>query len=216
MSKILLINETFFLLPNQSLSTEYKQLSCILNMKIWLIIHFIITRSIDAFFLSNIVLVYGIIMLFFFRYLRRLNNFVRVNWLDLYNLHSYSAVITVLKNEMKLIFIYVYVAFLYTRLQLVNSNYTVTYLNFLRWLIEAASLPQILIFTFREHFFGLMNFFEVYHLFYVPTIINKIPMFILIRYAENQPDCFLNWFQISLFDMICYWSPIKKYLLELY
>jgi hypothetical protein len=49
MSGILSINETFLLLPNQSLSIEYKLLSCISYMKLWLISHFIITRLVENF-----------------------------------------------------------------------------------------------------------------------------------------------------------------------
>jgi hypothetical protein len=48
MSRMLLINETFLLLRNQSLSIEYEQLSCISNVKIWIIIHFIIAFLIES------------------------------------------------------------------------------------------------------------------------------------------------------------------------
>jgi hypothetical protein len=39
MSRILLINDTFSLLRNQSFEIEYEQLSCIYNVKIWIIIY---------------------------------------------------------------------------------------------------------------------------------------------------------------------------------
>jgi hypothetical protein len=108
---------------------------------------------------------------------------------------------------MKLIFIYVYIAFLYTWLQLINSNYTVTYLNFLRWLIEASLLSCVLIVTISEYFLGVMDFYEVYYYLYRPAIIIKVALFVLMRYAEIQSNFFLNQFQILLFNTYCYWPP---------
>lgn len=76
MDRILLINEILLSLPNQSLSIEYQQLSCIHNMKIWLIIHFIITRFIDTYlFMCILVLFDVIVMLISYRYWRRIKNF---------------------------------------------------------------------------------------------------------------------------------------------
>jgi hypothetical protein len=128
------------------------------------------------------------------------------NWLDIHDLDRYSLIIIVLKKEMRLIFFYVYIAFLYTWLELVDSSYSITYFNFLRWLIEASLLPQILIITLFLYFLCLENFFELYHLFYVPTIIVKIPLFILIRYSETQSEFFLSGCQTFLFDIFCNWS----------
>jgi hypothetical protein len=216
MSRMLLINETFFSLPNPSCSMEYKQFWCIYNMKFWLIIHFIVTRLIDTALLVNIILLlYWIMVLFFYRYLKHVNNFMESNWLDMYEEDTYSLMIIVLKKELKLIFVYVYISFFCTWLQLVNSSYTVTYLNFLRWLIEASFLPQILILSFLDYFLGTMNFFELYHLLYAPTIIIKIPLFILMRYAEIQSNFFINRFQISFFDTLL-WALEIKYLLEIH
>ncbi len=206
MDRVLLINEIFLSLPNQLLSIEYQQSSCVLNITIWLIIHFIITRLIDTYLLLHILVLFHVIMiLIFYRYWRRIKNFLESNWSEIYDIDRYSLMIIVLKKEMKLIFVYVYVAFVYTWLQLLKSNYTVTYLNFLRWLIEAALIPQILIFALSGYFFlTTADFFQTYHLLYVPTIIIKVPLFILMRYTETQSDFFLNAFQISLFNRYCY------------
>jgi hypothetical protein len=174
MSGILSINQTFLLLPNQSLSIEYKQLSCVSYMKIWLILHFITTHFAESCLFMHIFFPFQLIMtLFFYPYWRRMRNIMDSNWLYIYdfNLDRYSLMIIVLKKEMKLIFVYVYIAFLYTRLQLVNSNYMVTYFNFLRWLIEASLIPQILIITLPLYFVCMEHFFDLYHAFYVPAII---------------------------------------------
>ncbi len=84
--------------------------------------------------------------------------------------------IIVLKKEMKLIFVYVYIAFLYTWLQLVNSNYIVTYFNFLRWLIEASLLPQILIITLFVYFVCMEQTFSIYiiHFTYLQSSSNYL------------------------------------------
>jgi hypothetical protein len=209
MCGILSINETFLLLPNQSLSIEYKPLSCVSNMKIWLIIHFIITRFVENYlFLQIICPLQFIITLYFNRYWRRIRNIIESNWSDIYNLDTYSLMIIVLKKEMKLIFVYVYMTFLYTWLQFINSNYRVTYFNFLRWLIEASLLPQILIITLFVYFVCAAeeNLFHLYHTFYVRTIIIKLPLFILMRFAESQSDFFLNALQTLFFRVFCYFS----------
>jgi hypothetical protein len=205
MNRILLINETFLLLRNQSVSTGYEQLSCISNVKIWIIIHFIIKLLIESLLLSIVCLFQFIMVLFCYCYWRRIRNFMQSNWLDIHNLDTYSLMIIVLKKEMKLIFIYAYIAFLYTWLDLVNSKYTLTYLNFLRWLIEASLLPYVLTITLFGYFLCIENFPGTYHLFYAPSIITKVPLFILMRYAEIQSDVFLNRLQILLFNAFCYW-----------
>ncbi len=205
---MLSINETFLLLPNSSLSMEYKQLSCVSNIKIWLIIHFFITRLVENFLTLQLICpLQWIMTLFFDRYWRRINNVIEDNWFDIGDLHRYSLMIIVLKKEMIMIFVYVYMAFLYTWLQLVNSNYRVTYFNLLRWLIEASLVPKILIY-YSFSFFCMYEegFFRLYHAFYVITIIIKVPLFILMRFAESESDFCLNGLQILLFKVFCFFS----------
>jgi len=205
MNTILLINETFLLLPNQSLSIEYKQFSCVSNMKVWLIIHFIISRLVEYMLVLPFIMILSyIVILFFYDYWEHISDFIEGNWPDIWNLDRYSLIMIVMKKELRLILIYVYIVFLYTWLQLVNSNHRVTYFNFLRWFAEGSFLPQILFFTLIYYFLCVESFFEMYHLLYVPMIVTKIPLFVLMRYAEFQSDFFLNKWQISLFDTYCY------------
>lgn len=200
-------NEIFLLLPNQSLSIEHEQLLCVSNTKIWLIIHFIITGSIETFLVMQIVFPLQVIMILYFNcYWERISNVIQSNWLNVYDLDIYSLMIIVLKKELKLIFVYIYFTFLYTWLQLVNSNYTVTYFNFLRWLIEASLVPRILITTLVPCYFvgiDIGEFFEQYHLSYVPIIIIKIPLFVLMRFAESQSNFLLNEVEIFFFKKLC-------------
>jgi hypothetical protein len=111
MNKMLSINETFLFLPNQLLSLEYNELLCIPNMKIWLIVHFFITRLIESFLLMNIIFPLQLIMILFFRgYWRRIHNVMESNWVDVCHRDRYSLMIIVLKKDVKLIFVYVYVS----------------------------------------------------------------------------------------------------------
>ena len=92
----------------------------------------------------------------------------------------------------------------YMWLELINSNYWATDFNFLRWLIEASFIPVALICVLTNFSLNLLEFCTVYHEIYVPLMIVKIPMFILLRYAEISPDCSLNRLQILLFETYCY------------
>jgi hypothetical protein len=173
------------------------------NMKIWLIVHFMITRLIEGLLLYFLILIYLIMILFFYRYWSRITDVIDSYWLDISDLDGYSSMIIVLKAEMKLIFVYVYMAFLYTWLGLVNSNYTVTYLNFLCWLIEASLVPQALIVSLFLNFLSLeIDFCHDYDGLYVSMLIIKIPLF-LMHYAEKQSDFFINRYQAFLFKIYC-------------
>lgn len=213
MSKILLINETFLLLQNQTLSIECERLLCISNVKIWIIIHFIITLLMESFLFLIVSVLQYIMMLFWDYYWRRIRNFMQSNWSNMYDLDRYSLMMIVLKKEMILIFVYSYIAFLYTWFDLGNSHYTLTYLNFLRWLIEGSSLPYLLTITLFGSFLCMESFLETYHLLYVPSIITKVPLFFLMRYAEIQSDVSLNSIQILLFDGFCY-GPSKLHIYQ--
>jgi hypothetical protein len=152
-------------------------------------------------FLSTVM----IMILHFNRYWRHISNFMESNWLDVYDLDRYSLMIIVLKKEMKSMFVYSYIAFFYTWLQLVNSTYTVTYLNLIRSLIEASILPAVLIVGFDD-LPCIAEVSRLYRLFYVPTMIIKVPLFILMRYAESESNFFLNEFQTALFKLFCHLS----------
>ena len=85
---------------------------------------------IDQLILSPIILQLRVIYLLL-HYLcdRHIGDFMESNWLHIYDLDTYSLTIMILKREMKLIVVYVFFAFLYTWLQLVKSNYAVTYMK---------------------------------------------------------------------------------------
>jgi hypothetical protein len=202
---MLSVNETLLLLPNQSFPIENKQLSCVSNIKIQLIVHFFLTRIVEALLLYFLVSLYFIMILFFYHYWSRITDVIDSYWLDISDLDTCSSTIIVLKAEMKLLFVYVYMAFLYTWIGVVNSNYTVTYLNFLCWLIEASVVPEALIISLFFNFLSLeIDFCHEYHGLYVSMLIIKLPLFILMRYAESQSDFFINAYPPYLFKILCY------------
>lgn len=111
--------------------------------------------------------------------------------------------ILVLEKEIKVTFIYVSMCFVYAWLDLVSSNYKITYVNFVRWLIEASLLPLTLIATLLHNFSWTENFFVVYQLCYLPSLIIKFPVLVLMRYAEYQPQFSINTIVASIFDVFC-------------
>ena len=207
LSGMLSIVEPIFSLPNQSSSIDYEQLSCISNMKIWLVVHFMTTWLVEHLLLCFLIPPYFIMVLFFHRYWGHFTDVIDSYLADIFDLDRYSSMIIVLKSEMKLIFVYVYLAFLCTWLGLVNSNSTVTYLSFLRWLIEASLLPQVSIISLFFYFLTQqLEFCHEYYALYVCKVFIKIPKFILMRYVESQSDLFINTYQAFLFKVLCKWS----------
>lgn len=130
---MLSINETFDLISNQPLPIDYKQFSCVYNIKTWLLIHFIIKYIIETFILVTIMhLLFEIAIFICNDYCHGILYALSSSWLVLDSSNRFSLMISVLKKEMKLIFVYVFITFLYTWFQFVNSNYTISYFNFLR------------------------------------------------------------------------------------
>jgi hypothetical protein len=88
--------------------------------------------------------------------------------------------------------------FLYTWLQFINTNYRVTYFNFLRWLIEASLLPQILIITLFVYFVCVAeeNFFHLYHtftfLFWVWVWLQVWWRFLFCKLIVSTASCMLG------------------------
>ena len=207
MSVILLINETFRLLPNESLSIEYKQFSCINNVQILLMSHLMITCLIEYLLHVHVIFPFHLVMILSCNsYWMRVRNMINNQFLEISDFDRYSLIIYALKKELKLIFVYVYITFLYTWLQLVNSNYTITYFNIIRWLIEASCLRQILLNTIFHYLLCIDDFLSVYNTYYFCTIASKIPLFILMRLAESQSNFFLNRLHTWHFNLFCDFS----------
>lgn len=210
------MGEFSLFLRNQSWLTEYQHVQCISNKKMWLTVHFVMARLFENFLMIYaVILLYLIIKWFFSSYHRCILNIMTSNWFDIHHQDDYSLMIIVLKKELKLTSVYICIAFLYTWLPVVDKYHSVSYFNFLRWWIEASLLPWTILTTFLDEFPSIPSIEDIcrlYHLFYTPVMVTKLPMFIGLRYVESQFSCSINDLQIIFFDILCFIS-VKSNLL---
>jgi len=205
---MLLTNGTFALLPVRFSSTDDKQMRCIVNIRLWLLIHTCVTTLIHIFFLY-IYIVLLFFFVFFFLLCPCFRSFIRAITPNI-RLPSYAQEerylyrIILLIKEMALTFVYVLFAFLYKWFGLANNDYRVTSMNFSRWLVEGSFAPFLFCSFVGEYYIECINIiFDEYQLFYIIAITLKIPLFFLMRCAESQPDFFLNHFESFLISRLC-------------
>jgi hypothetical protein len=181
-------------------------MSCIVNTKLWLLIHLIVVKFIElSIYYTEIIFPFlSVIILFSSRRWNGIRIIIMDNdWLNPY-VQEGNPYFILLKQEIKLILIYVCFSIVYKWLQFSNSNYTITLLNILRWLIEASNVPLPLLYTIifsQSHF--IENFFKYYEFFYVLIIILKLPLFFMMRYAESDSDYIVNDLQMFLLNKFC-------------
>jgi hypothetical protein len=93
--------------------------------------------------------------------------------------NKYSYAIRLLKKEMAIIFVYVFLVFACTRFGLMNSN--ITSLTSYRWLIEASFAPLAAIMALvGSYFAGDEDFFDKYQTLYFVGFMLKVPLFFVI------------------------------------
>ena len=128
----------------------------LLNINNWCIIYFASTRLIENLLFAFVFLpFYVTVVLYFFDYWIDRSDSIESYRLDRYHLDRYSLTISILKKEMKLIFIYAQLALLYTWIDLFNNNHRMTYMSFLT--------------CTNHHIFFLLFLFLILH-GYVPSI----------------------------------------------
>ena len=158
------------------------------NAEVWLLIHFTVARFTElAIYFTEFIIPVSILLILFSP--RRWTG-IRVividnNWFDAYGQEA-SPYFLLLKQEIRLILIYVCSAIVYTWLGFSNDNCTISLLNIVRWLMEASNLPLALMYTIiwsDEQF--MENFFKYYQLFHFFILILKLPLFFMMRYAET-------------------------------
>ncbi len=76
-------------------------------------------------------------------------------------------------------------------------------MNLRRWLIEASYSPLVFAIVILYYIESIDNVLDEYPLIYVFTMMHKVPLFFLMRYAEGQPDCFVNKFEAYLVNRYC-------------
>lgn len=93
---------------------------------------------------------------------------------------------------------------MFTQFRLLNTNYSITPMVFAHWLIEASSVPIILAAAFVEYYIEWSNnFFDKYPLYFIVVILIKVPLFVLMRYAECELDFVVNDLKVSFFEIFC-------------
>lgn len=204
---MLVTNETCVPLDVQFLSMEdYGQMSCIINMKLWLFTHFIHSFFIQSVFLQAYVGVLACFFLFFlvssdFRSFAAIIKQTIACWTNQENefWHGFTLII----QQINLIFIYILFAFLFKLLVFANNEYPVTSMNIYHWLAEAMSMPYVL-YGFFAHCIGYAHeSWDIYQECYVIEILLKIPLFIFMRYGENHRGFFLNDLEASFINKFC-------------
>lgn len=200
------INEIFVASLNKSSLIEDKYVPCIFNAEVWLLIHFIVVRFVELVIYFGEIIIPVLSVIIFFSSRRWICIRIVVidnNWLNPY-VQEGNPHIILLKQEIKLILIYVCFSIVYTWLGFSNSNYTISLLNILRWLIEASNVPLALLYTsiLSDSEF-IKNFFKYYQLFYFFILILKLPLFFIMRRAETDSDYIVNDLQMFFLNKFC-------------
>ena len=112
--------------------------------------------------------------------------------------------IILLKKEIIFTFIYIFFALVYQWFGLMNNDEYIISRNCYRWLIEASTIPFILLRIFSNYCMGyIYTFFDECESCQICGMILKVPLFFLMRYAENQPYCFVKDMEGWIFYALC-------------
>jgi hypothetical protein len=199
-----------FTLPNELSSIEYKHTSCIANAELWLLIHLIIKIAIEIVF-YNVFLVVPFLFICIVmcpHEWRRLSTYIfDYSWLHTSTEREGYWYFTILKQEMMLIFGYVFISYVSTLNCSKNLNGIITGMMLLRWSIEGSNVPIVFFYTiFMPYTEFLNSFSNYYQLIYISAILYKLPLFALMRISEQETDFILNAMHQFLFNKLCFSS----------
>lgn len=204
MTTIFLINQTLLLLPNQSLSIEYKQFSCLSNITVRLIIHLVASRIVEHVHFSPLVAILCHLRIMSFYCDRRdPGHSMTSYWTDIHHPDRYSIITIVMKKEFQLILVYACAVLFGTWLGIINNNDRIRYFYIVQWFVETSFLPEICIVTVLDYFLS-NDFFEMYYRLYVPMIRMKIFFFIFMRINQWESFWIFDTLEKFLFDVYCY------------
>ena len=125
-------------------SLEHQPFNCVGDMKIWLFAHFVTARCIDTILFIDVVLVFRVLTLYVDLSTSSFWTFFERSSFDVFDQDTNTLRMIVLKKELKLISTYISIVYVYTCLISSSIVPIISHLTFLRWLAEAAFLPQIL------------------------------------------------------------------------
>ena len=205
---MLLTNETLTLYPVQFPLIHSREISCIVNVQVWLLTHFFVILMIHAVYI-NIYIVLSFLYVVIFLLYPRFRSFIRainpnIQLRSYAHERKYLYGIMLIIKEMLFVFVYVLFAFLYKWFGFAYNGELVTLIDLHRWLIEATCAPFLLwAFLYGYYMECLDIVFDEYQVLHMVGVALKIPLFFWMRYAESQPDVFLNHTKISLLNIYC-------------
>ena len=203
---MLTMNETY---SNEFSSFSNQQMPCYINRNVWILTHWSLKYSVELsivyvyLILSCILLVLLVFNPNWYRLFRIIfeNYYLRINHAEEEKERIFLYSIILLIKEAILISVYVFFAFMYHWLVLVHDQIEITSMTFYLWSVEASHLPNILISTC---YFGTIdNFLLLYRSFTLFAILIKVPVFVLMRYAESEKNFFLNNAKAHFFYTFC-------------
>ena len=185
-------------------------MSCYRNGEVWIMSHLTVTYLIELtcvyiYMILSITLVvllvynpnwYDLVKIIYENYYFRLDHDEEGD-IQLIFIYSIGLVI----KEVLLILIYVLLSYMYTWLVLVDDKNAITSMNFYRWFVEASHLPKAVSTIYS---IGTVdNFIRGYRSFTLMALLMKIPVFVLMRWAETQKSFFLNDINAYFFYKLC-------------
>ena len=201
------MNNSFSTFYNGLVSIQDKQMSCYMDMRIWLADLLVVLLFMQHFLITAGLILGFISLILFARYSRSADTVTVDDWESIYDTEPLSylhGTYRVVKKEIILVSVYVFVAFMYKWLVLVTDDNAITSMNIYQWSIEASFAPLILgsayYCSFFDHHEGAL---QLYAPWYRTITILKIPVFVLMRYTETNGSFALNDFRASLFYSLC-------------
>ncbi len=205
---MLLINEKLSLSSVQLLVMDNNRMRCLVGIQSRLLNHFTVVSIIQMLFASiYITLVCVSVLLFIFsnrfRYIFHiLQTNIRLQTYSPLKRYRYAAVVLV--KEVLLIFVYILFCCIYQWYGLSNNAMHLTWIKIRRWFVEATSIPLLCFAFLIEYSVGRTNIiFDEHQSYYIAVILVKLPVFIVMRFGESQPDFFLNHFELFLLQKRC-------------
>ena len=172
-------------------------IACVNSALIWILVHFVYSCVIST---ESSLLVSTVVLLNQLRFINQPDDNNPDN--DEFVRPRRHHFISLIKEDMIVVFLYVLSAFLYTWLWLMKSYRSISYMYFIRWFIEATCSPFIIC-TF---YCGLSDVLMANYksgTYMTGLIMLKLPVFLIIRCAETGSIVILDRLQAGLFYLFC-------------
>lgn len=200
--------ETYQPLHAQWLSSEDKQMTSTSSTSVWLISHSTIVLALQLCIVSFYIFVtFWKLLLYIFS--RKFGNVMRslhetTGWSRHLQVPEQMSSTALIMRQMALIFTYLLLAFTLKWFRFVVQDSPITSMDVYRWLLEASLMPLTLCDYLLSHYISLDDevICETQSCF-VMEISIRVPLFILMRFAESKSNFFVNVFEAHLVDSLC-------------